>query len=165
MLEQFDCVSVTERVEEKEDEEETFSVCSPRPSLAFPRSFPGRRSTPPHSIPAHPLNLPACRRSPRFGRRLDSVGPVALSRGQAVQGVQREEDVCLALEGARPVPQQLATLQVGRDVLHTDCLRGGGEGEGQRGKCPFIIYREADSNMFTNLLLHDNNSKLTNIIQ
>lgn len=45
------------------------------------------------------------------------------SRGQAVQGVQGEEDVRLALEGARPVPQQLAALQVWRDVLHADGLQ------------------------------------------
>lgn len=44
------------------------------------------------------------------------------SRGQAVQGVQGEEDVRLALEGARPVPQQLAALQVWRDVLDADGL-------------------------------------------
>lgn len=44
------------------------------------------------------------------------------SRGQAVQGIQGEEDVRLALKGARPVPQQLATLQVWRDVLHADGL-------------------------------------------
>lgn len=46
------------------------------------------------------------------------------SRGQAVQGVQGEEDVRFALEGARPVPQQLAALQVGGDVLHADGLQG-----------------------------------------
>lgn len=45
------------------------------------------------------------------------------SGGQAVQGVQGEEDVRLALEGARPVPQQLAALQVGGDVLHADGLQ------------------------------------------
>lgn len=45
------------------------------------------------------------------------------SRGQAVQRVQGEEDVRLALEGARPVPQQLAALQVWRDVLHADGLQ------------------------------------------
>lgn len=45
------------------------------------------------------------------------------SRGQAVQGVQGEEDVRLALEGTRPVPQQLAALQVWRDVLHADGLQ------------------------------------------
>lgn len=44
------------------------------------------------------------------------------SRGQAVQGIQGEEDVRLALKGARSVPQQLATLQVWRDVLHADGL-------------------------------------------
>lgn len=44
------------------------------------------------------------------------------SRGQAVQGVQSEEDVRLALEGARPVPHQLAALQVWGDVLHADGL-------------------------------------------
>lgn len=44
------------------------------------------------------------------------------SRGQAVQGVQSEEDVRLALESARPVPHQLAALQVWGDVLHADGL-------------------------------------------
>lgn len=44
------------------------------------------------------------------------------SYGQTVQRVQREEDVRLALEGARLVPQQLAALQVRRDVLHADGL-------------------------------------------
>lgn len=45
------------------------------------------------------------------------------SRGQAVQGVQGEEDVRFALEGACPVPQQLTALQVWRDVLHADGLQ------------------------------------------
>lgn len=45
------------------------------------------------------------------------------SGGQAIQGVQGEEDVRFALERARPVPQQLAALQVWRDVLHADGLK------------------------------------------
>lgn len=45
------------------------------------------------------------------------------SRGQAVQGIQGEEDVRLALKGACPVPQQLASLQVWRDVLYANGLR------------------------------------------
>lgn len=45
------------------------------------------------------------------------------SRGQAVQGVQGEEDVRLALEGARPVPQQLAAPQVWGDVFDANGLR------------------------------------------
>lgn len=45
------------------------------------------------------------------------------SSGQAVQGIQGEEDVGLALKGAGPVPQQLAALQVWRDVLHANGLR------------------------------------------
>lgn len=92
-----------------------------------PSASLSRCSTPP-CLPTHStVRLPACWRSQRIGRRFGSVRPVAHSRGQAVQGVQREEDVRLALEGARPVPQQLAALQVGRDVLHTDGLEGGGE--------------------------------------
>lgn len=45
------------------------------------------------------------------------------SRGQAVQRVQSEEDVRLTLEGARPVLQQLAALQVWRDVFQADGLQ------------------------------------------
>lgn len=44
------------------------------------------------------------------------------SCGQTVQRVQGEEDVRLALEGPRPVLQQLAALQVRGDVLHADGL-------------------------------------------
>lgn len=47
------------------------------------------------------------------------------SCGQAVQRVQGEVDVCLALEGACPVLQQLAALQVWGDVLQADGLEDG----------------------------------------
>lgn len=46
-----------------------------------------------------------------------------VSRGQAVQGVQSEEDVRFTLEGARAVLQQLAALQVRRDVFQADGLQ------------------------------------------
>lgn len=87
------------------------------------------------------------------------------SRGQAVQGVQGEEDVRLALEGARPVPQQLAALQVRGDVLHTDGLREVGQGD-ERNQSLYLKIMRAHTNKASRgepsyLLFHRFRSALT----
>lgn len=105
----------------------TFRVCS-GPSakiICFFFLCPCTTTTPnPHTL-IQPLLL--SRKVPEkrpWGVRWRSVcrGCDRDSRGQAVQGIQGEEDVRLALKGACSVPQQLATLQVWRDVLHADGL-------------------------------------------
>lgn len=74
--------------------------------------FPDGPSIPPTFILSFQRRAPGC----------GGLSPQG-SCGQTVQRVQREEDVRLALEGARPVPQQLAALQVGGDVLYADGLQ------------------------------------------
>lgn len=69
-----------------------------------------------------PASLPICLAESQL-LLLAPAEDLLASRGQAVQRVEREEHVSLALERTRPVPQQLAALQVGRDVCHTDGLR------------------------------------------
>lgn len=87
----------------------TFRVCS------GPSPLPDGPSIPPTFILSFQIRAPGCGGLSPQGRH-DSCG-------QTVQRVQREEDIRLALEGARPVPQQLAALQVGGDVLDADGLQ------------------------------------------
>lgn len=96
----------------------TFRVCS-GPSLTICRSFPGVATKPSHSciLVTSFLFFRFPQQCSRDSAEDESGRD---SRGQAVQGVQGEEDVRLALESARPVPHQLAALQVWRDVLHAD---------------------------------------------
>lgn len=65
------------RVEEKEEGEETFSVCSPRLSLGFPLLPPVAAIALPPCPPTQPSCLPE-KPEGRVGRRFGSVGPEAL---------------------------------------------------------------------------------------
>lgn len=93
----------------------TFTVEHSGSAAVHPLPPPDGPSIPPTFILSFQRRAPGCGGLSPQGRHG--------SCGQTVQRVQREEDVRLALEGARPVPQQLAALQVGGDVLYADGLQ------------------------------------------